>query len=194
MSSASIKATKGQAATLTFSFFNPDGSIYSLAGCTVSLVVRPHAAIAAILNLTGTNSGNVSTFALTSTQTDQEIRVYPSILSLIDAQGRESDSKAFGLYITNVQVSDAMANITVGNENVTIATTVSEPENEVDKYYRQDFGVSTTVTVNHNLGKRPSITVVDSAGDEVECTVQHVNDNECILSLAGGFSGSVFCN
>jgi hypothetical protein len=31
------------------------------------------------------------------------------------------------------------------------------------------------VTVNHNLGKRPAVTIIDSAGDEVFGDVNHIS-------------------
>ena len=194
MSSTTIKATKAQAATLTFAFKNPDGTDYSLAGCTVELTVRREVADDPIIDKLATLSGNVATVALTETDTDQDIRVYPSLLELTDAQSHTAPSRRFYLYITSAQTSDWTGSITVGSEDVDVAITVSAPTNEVDKYFRMDFGVSTSVTVNHNLSKRPAVTVVDSAGDEVVVDVQHVNDNQLILSIVGGFSGSVFCN
>lgn len=63
-----------------------------------------------------------------------------------------------------------------------------------DKYFRQDFNVSTELAINHGLHKRPSITVVDSAGDEVVVDVDYIDDDNVRLDLAGGFSGSVYCN
>lgn len=63
-----------------------------------------------------------------------------------------------------------------------------------DKYFKQDFTTTTTLSVAHNLNKRPAVTVVDSAGDEVIVDIRYVDDNNLTLNLAGGFSGSVYCN
>ncbi len=63
-----------------------------------------------------------------------------------------------------------------------------------DKSYTQPFTAATTVAVAHNLGKRPSITVFDSAGDECEGTVTHVDINNVALNFSAPFSGTVICN
>lgn len=53
---------------------------------------------------------------------------------------------------------------------------------------------SSTWTINHNLGKRPSVTVVDSAGTEWHSEAQHVSDNTCVVKFAAPFSGKAFLN
>lgn len=64
-----------------------------------------------------------------------------------------------------------------------------------DKHYRHVQGsASDTWVISHALGKRPAITVTDSAGTEVIGDVQHINDNLTIISFAGIFSGEAVCN
>lgn len=63
-----------------------------------------------------------------------------------------------------------------------------------DKYYVQAFNTTAVVTVNHNLAKYPSITVHDSAGDEVEGTVVHNDINTSTIVFSAPFSGLVTCN
>ena len=49
--------------------------------------------------------------------------------------------------------------------------------------------------VEHGLGKNPSITVVDSAGNVVEGDYEYVDDNNAILYFAGsGFAGKAYFN
>ena len=64
----------------------------------------------------------------------------------------------------------------------------------VDKNYVANFTTLSTVPVNHNLNKYPSVTVIDSAGDEVEGEVYHVNTSQLILRFSAPFSGKVICN
>ncbi len=188
--SISVKFTKAPAATLSFAFQNPDGTDRDLAGCRVTLVVRRSAAYDPVLDRTGGTSANVASFALTDTDTDIDIRAWQAKLTLLDGQGVESYSRIFYLYVTAVQVGDSTTNIIVGDDDVDVTVDVQQPDNAVDKYFRQDFTLSNTVTVSHNLQKRPSVTVVDSAGDEVEVTVVHVDDNNLTLSIANVFSGN----
>ena len=63
-----------------------------------------------------------------------------------------------------------------------------------DKYYVQDFLVSSSVLVNHGLLKFPSVTVHHSAGDEVEGQVEHLSINSLQLTFSAPFSGRVTCN
>jgi len=53
---------------------------------------------------------------------------------------------------------------------------------------------STLWTINHNLGKRPTIACVDSAGTEFEAEVHHVDDNNLTVLIAYAISGKVYCN
>src|SRR3954467_10942682 len=63
-----------------------------------------------------------------------------------------------------------------------------------DKNYTQTFTDSSSVTVDHNLGKYPAITVIDTAGDEVIGDVDHVGLNQVVISFGAAFSGMVICN
>lgn len=63
-----------------------------------------------------------------------------------------------------------------------------------DKNYEQSFTPTNFITVNHNLNKYPSIIVKDSAGDEVEGDVTHVNRNTLTVGFSGSFGGTVSCN
>ena len=63
-----------------------------------------------------------------------------------------------------------------------------------DSHYTQDFTASSLVTVVHNLGKYPAVTVFDSAGDEVEGSVDHNNINSVTVAFSAPFSGKVICN
>ena len=78
-----------------------------------------------------------------------------------------------------------------------LASTDQLPEGTVhryDRHYEQAFTNQSTVTVNHNLNKKPAITVIDSAGDECEGEVVHTNANTLTVSFSASFSGTVLCN
>lgn len=64
-----------------------------------------------------------------------------------------------------------------------------------DKYYRHTQGISSASwTVVHNLGKRPSVTVTDSAGTMILGQVHYVDDNTVQLDFSSPFSGYAECN
>lgn len=51
-----------------------------------------------------------------------------------------------------------------------------------------------TWTIVHNLGKYPSVTVIDSANEVVFGDVAYVDSNTITLTFAGGFSGTCYLN
>lgn len=53
---------------------------------------------------------------------------------------------------------------------------------------------STVWTVNHNLGKFPAVSVVDSTGTRVHGDEQHVSVNQTVLTFVVAFSGKAYCN
>ena len=53
---------------------------------------------------------------------------------------------------------------------------------------------SATWTITHNLGRRPSVTVVDSAGTVVIGEVNYTSDNTLVITFSAGFSGQAYLN
>lgn len=49
-------------------------------------------------------------------------------------------------------------------------------------------------TITHNLSRFPSITVVNSALDEVEGDVTYLDSNSIQVSFSGAFSGTAYLN
>lgn len=49
-------------------------------------------------------------------------------------------------------------------------------------------------TIAHNLGKRPAVTVVDSAGTVVIGEVDYLDDNTVRLTFCAAFSGTAYFN
>lgn len=59
--------------------------------------------------------------------------------------------------------------------------------------YIHDQGVpSTTWNINHNLNGFPNVTVVDSAGTQVEGNVVYVDANNMTISFSAAFSGKAY--
>lgn len=53
---------------------------------------------------------------------------------------------------------------------------------------------SGTWTINHNLGKKPSVTVVDSADNQVVGDVEYIDENNLTVTFCGAFSGKAYLN
>lgn len=65
---------------------------------------------------------------------------------------------------------------------------------DADKTYALAFINTAQVTVNHNLNKIPSVTVIDTTGDQVEGDVDHVTTNQLVATFSSSFSGIIICN
>ena len=48
--------------------------------------------------------------------------------------------------------------------------------------------------VQHDLGKKPSITVVDSADSVVYGEIQYIDENRVLITFASAFKGKAYCN
>ena len=56
-------------------------------------------------------------------------------------------------------------------------------------------GVAATQwVIDHNLGKKCSVTVVDSAGTIIVGQVTYNSDNQCTIDFEAAFSGKAFFN
>ena len=55
--------------------------------------------------------------------------------------------------------------------------------NESLAYVHTQSVASTTWTVAHNLGFRPSVELINAAGQEIDGEVTHINDNVCIATF-----------
>jgi len=49
-------------------------------------------------------------------------------------------------------------------------------------------------TASHNLGKKPSVMVVDSADEVVYGEITYIDDNTVTLTFVGAFSGRAYFN
>lgn len=69
------------------------------------------------------------------------------------------------------------------------------PAGTGDLHYTHTQGVAaTTWSITHNLGKHPSITVVDSGGDEVIPAIAYPSPNAVTLTFSGAVSGVAYLN
>lgn len=64
-----------------------------------------------------------------------------------------------------------------------------------DKNYIHDQGTPNTIwTISHGLNKKPSVTVIDTAGTEVEGHVEYIDNNNVIIVFNSSFSGTATLN
>lgn len=61
-------------------------------------------------------------------------------------------------------------------------------------YVHDQATPSASWTVAHNLGKRPAVQVIDTAGTQVEGDVTWLDDNSVRIIFSAPFSGKAYCN
>lgn len=63
-----------------------------------------------------------------------------------------------------------------------------------DHYTHTQTIASSSWNIVHNMGKNPSVSIVDSSGDEVEGEVNYVSSNQLTISFTASFSGTAYLN
>ena len=61
-------------------------------------------------------------------------------------------------------------------------------------YIHNQGEASDTWVINHNLGKKPSITIVDSADNVVEGAEKYIDENTIEIYFNGAFKGKAYLN
>jgi hypothetical protein len=140
---------------------------------------------------------------------DQTVQTYLNSLNGTDIIISQSDNpNNFGIF--------GVSNISAGGEGQNYSTfTVSFKEGNgtivADKYYLVSvsskggsdknfvsntisFSANSAQTISHNLNKFPSVTTVDSSGNEVFGDIQHININSFTITFTSSFSGKVHVN
>jgi hypothetical protein len=68
------------------------------------------------------------------------------------------------------------------------------PAGTGDLSHEESFTAQSTVSVTHNLGKRPSVTILDSSGDECIGEVNHIDINSLTVTFSASLTGKIICN
>ena len=93
-----------------------------------------------------------------------------------------------GAYLLTLAFKGASS--TVGNSVISIA-----PFGGQDYEYDEEIPVAaSTWEINHNLGRFPSITTVDSAGSEITGAVTYNNENKITVVFNSATSGNAYLN
>lgn len=92
--------------------------------------------------------------------------------------------------------------LTIDGINVVGFRTLSELANDIgisaglsDKYFVYDQALASSQwIINHNLEKRPSVTVVDSANNVVIGEIDYTDQNTLTLNFNSSFTGTAYLN
>lgn len=99
--------------------------------------------------------------------------------------------------INTKQLKSVSTDVNLGNSDVLIPTQKAVKtyvDNQIATFVFEQGEAAATWYITHNLNKNPSVTVVDSAGTVVDCTVIYINSNECELRFNAAFKGSAYLN
>lgn len=85
--------------------------------------------------------------------------------------------------------------VVIENENEEEIVTISEDTPSSDKnYVHTQSTASDTWNITHNLYKYPSVTVVDSANNEVIGDITYIDLNNIQIKFNGAFAGKAYIN
>ena len=115
----------------------------------------------------------------------------------------------FGVYVLNSLTVDgtddnyynAVFTLTVANGNITsnkyygfaIYPEIGGGGGDLNFTFTQG-APATTWTITHNLGKFPSVSVVDTADTQVYGEVEYIDDNSLRITFSAAFGGKAYLN
>lgn len=105
-------------------------------------------------------------------------------LEAVNSGITSADVAQIGTSVQSISVENGL-----GVERTGQDVTISNPSFVFEQAIPSD-----TWVINHNLGKRPSITLVDSSGREFETERDYVNDNQVIVRLLSATTGFAYLN
>ena len=98
-----------------------------------------------------------------------------------------------------VTVTEIVEVVTAGPQGSTGATGPTGPTGPAgpaggETYTHQQMTSSAVWTITHNLGRFPSVTVIDTAGTVVIGDYEYQSNTTVILTFAAAFSGTAYLN
>lgn len=98
---------------------------------------------------------------------------------------------------TNLFVHDTPSNdgeiVTIAEQTILLVETDYQSSASNTFTFKQSVA-SDTWNVTHNLGKYPSVSVVDSGGNLVDGEVKYVTNNRISITFTSPFSGKAYLN
>jgi hypothetical protein len=122
---------------------------------------------------------------------------------------KSGDPSKFGIYnltastssvkfsnVHDISLTHVFGNSSLENEsNYLISLLQYDYLSATDKHFEfTQASPSITWTVNHDLNKFPSVTVVDSAGTQVFGDVDHIDNDNLTITFINQFSGKAYLN
>ena len=97
--------------------------------------------------------------------------------------------------VVTLDGSDKIVIASGGTNKFITASQLAKELDETTAHYAHDQVIaSASWAVVHNLGKFPSLSIVDTGGNEVEGEVQHIDNNNLIITFSSSFAGKAYLN
>lgn len=112
-----------------------------------------------------------------------------------DISSRLPDIEAdFSINISNTDHSILRNRDLPDQHPIGAITGLQEALDKTNTFVYEQGVASATWTITHNLDKRPSVTVVDSAGSVITPAVTYIDNNTCIVEINGATTGYAYLN
>lgn len=95
------------------------------------------------------------------------------------------------------QLSDGEGNlipISVSTTAVTMTGAVTANGESLTSFTHDQTTTANSWTITHNMGKYPSVTIVDSANSYVIGNIEYINSNSLTVSFKNAFKGKAYLN
>jgi hypothetical protein len=95
----------------------------------------------------------------------------------------------------NVVIVEDVPNQVIINQdapNQVVVRSGGSSSGNTRRYVHTQQSAATTWTINHSLGGRPSVTIVDTAGTVVIGEVKYNSDSQVVLEFTSAFSGFAY--
>ncbi len=94
----------------------------------------------------------------------------------------------------NAIITDVNNSATVSESQTTVTATTGTSIVEPSTYVHSQSSASSTWAISHGLGRKPSVTIVDSGGNVQIGEVLYNSDDQITVSFAAAFSGYAYLN
>lgn len=91
-------------------------------------------------------------------------------------------------------ITDLDGNVSVSDSQNTATVTSNVLVSGGSTYIHTQASASNSWVINHNLSRRPSVTIVDSAGNVQIGEVLYTSDNSITVTFASAFGGYAYIN
>lgn len=113
-----------------------------------------------------------------------------AVVDIAERDAIPQDRRKIGMAVY-VQETDSIYILKEGTSNLNWRSMSGESGTT---YIHNQGTASEIWLIQHDMNKRPSVIVVDSADTVVEGEVQYLDDNRILVKFNGAFKGKAYCN